>query len=775
LTFVLLGGALLTLLAPPRAVPSVQATTLSATCKGELHYKSQAGLMPAACEQASIVTTRAVVAAADIPFLSPPVDVMVPGWPQVAANVDLIGTPQHELALMSGHNFDPLHDETLQLLTNDGTAFTTLQQIAAGAHAEAVSALDVNLDDRVDIAAGGDGAVVFPQTLSSTAPLTQSVQLLQPGLVDALANGDFSGDLRADLAAVSPLSDSISLWHSTLSGSLLSRTLLFKTDGYSALRIGDFNNDGYDDLAALRGSGYLTDSVQIFLQQGDVFSAALTLSPETGGYLPHSLAAGDVNNDGLDDLVVTAGGEQPNAYLNVYLQGPSGLISTTTTLPAFSLPSAVVIADINHDGQNDVLTSHDGWRTLSIYLQNNSGALSPPLQVSLPYSSRYRPDALTVGDVDGNGSLDIAVVNRDPGLTLLTGASPAPVATILTPPAYATVLPGTLSVSGTASPDSVAVEVRIKGLTSWQPATLSGSSWSAVLPLTDHQRPIVIEARARDASGRYQAPPAQRRVSRSIVCYGLADNDGVDDERDVLTRVDSTTAAVTLVGRTRTDDMKAIAVNADDGRLYAVQHDRLGAIDMLSGLFTPIGPRLGKGKGAAGTRVFDRVMGITFGGDGTLYGVQRRGGSDKADLLFKINPETGLHVPDAFGHGTDYVQITGASVPKDIDDISFNLVDGKLYGIGNHPGRLVVIDTTSGQARSVGLTGVDNLEGLTFTPTRQLLASSGISGPVAKRNVLWEIDQSTGVAAAIGMFSSQRDYEALACLPAGSLLPPSTK
>ena len=170
---------------------------------------------------------------------------------------------------------------------------------------------------------------------------------------------------------------------------------------------------------ALRGAGYASDSVAIFSQDDGAFAAPVLLSPTTGGYLPHSVAVGDVNGDGLDDVVVTAGGNTPDAYLNVFLQGAGGLAATPTTYPAYHLPSAVAIADITHDGREDVVVAHDGWRTLSVYTQNATGTLDSYVVATIPYSSRYRPNALALADFNGDGGLDAAVVGREAGLTTL--------------------------------------------------------------------------------------------------------------------------------------------------------------------------------------------------------------------------------------------------------------------------------------------------------------------------------------------------------------------
>lgn len=479
-----------------------------------LHEKAALGLMPAACEGGAENTLLADAAPAE--FLSAPVNATVGSWAQVLAAANLGGDGRSEAAVLTATNFDPPNDQRLHLFQQDGAALNLLQILPAGSDPAAALALDANLDGRLDVIGALAGDNRLAAFLQDTNYLSDTLALAQPGAPDALASGDFSGDLRPDLAVALPLSDSLRLWQSSSTGLRPSTTQLpFASDGYNALAVGDFNWDDYDDLAALRGSddpgGARRDLVTVFFQRSGTFPVSTTLSPETGGFLPHSLAAGDVNGDGRDDLLVTAGGNMPNAFLNVYLQGPDGLATTPIVLSAYHLPSAVAVADVNHDGREDVVVAHDGWRTISVYPQGADNILRAYQVATVPYSSRYRPDALAVADLNGDGGLDVAAVSRTPGLSVLNNTLGAPTAVITTPEQYATVPPGTLTVSGTTSLGTTGVEVRVRGLSAWTPATLNGTTWSATVALTTTLHSLWVEARA-IAGGRVQAPPAAHRI-----------------------------------------------------------------------------------------------------------------------------------------------------------------------------------------------------------------------------------------------------------------------
>lgn len=281
----------------------------------------------------------------------------------------------------------------------------------------------------------------------------------------------------------------------------------------------------------------------------------------------------------------------------------------------------------------------------------------------------------------------------------------------------------------------------------------------------------------------------------TIICYAVADDGngsgpGQDSgSEDLLTRIDPDDADPatneTSIGTgTGSFNIEASTFKPGTQELFGVDLNQLGTIDITTGVFTGKPSVFGTGDGSAGKIGFSDVDSITFDPDsGTLYGGARVLGEDP-DVLFQIDPATGAHIEDAFGPGTDYVQITPLLNESRLDDLAMDF-DGTLYAISNvggHDDHLVTIDPETGALTDVGATNVNDMEGLTIAPDGRLFGSTGQES--AGGEGLWDIDKATGAATNGRPLDNAGDYESVACLaeagpapspsPSPSVLPTDT-
>lgn len=262
----------------------------------------------------------------------------------------------------------------------------------------------------------------------------------------------------------------------------------------------------------------------------------------------------------------------------------------------------------------------------------------------------------------------------------------------------------------------------------------------------------------------------------NVVCYTVSDDDSPDN-LVVFNRQSGTHEFLGTGLAVGVEDVETISFDIGANTLYAIDADRLGAVDVKTGLWTPAADTLGIGQHPTlGNLAFEDADGMSFDPfSGDLYATCRVVGS--ADVLFKINTATGKHVDGAFGVGQDYLVLSGAGLSLDVDDIAISPIDGRMLGINNDDGSndvLVEINTTTGVMTSLGTitdaasagaaSPLMDVEGFGFTNSGLLVATTGVDGATGLANAAFTIDETTAQATLITNFSIGGDYEACDCL-----------
>jgi hypothetical protein len=147
------------------------------------------------------------------------------------------------------------------------------------------------------------------------------------------------------------------------------------------------------------------------LTRGTTLTFANSATPTMTGLKPGSVVTGDFNNDGNLDMAVA---DATNNLVAVFLGKGDGTFQAGVSYAVGQNPVGLEVADLNNDGKLDLITANQTDNTLSVLLGNGDGSFQKQQVVNFApglFGSRLPPDpsAVAVGDLNGDGNLDLVV------------------------------------------------------------------------------------------------------------------------------------------------------------------------------------------------------------------------------------------------------------------------------------------------------------------------------------------------------------------------------
>jgi len=217
----------------------------------------------------------------------------------------------------------------------------------------------------------------------------------------------------------------------------------------AAVANADLNGNGRADLVI---ANYSDDTVSVLFNTTPPGAATSTFAAQqtfATGNGPRSVATADINGDGKIDLIVTSSDDTISVLLNTTIAGaatPS--FAAAQTFNAFGFgqaPTSVTTADMNGDGKLDLIVSNfccDFNSTVAVLLNTtDAGAISPSFATAQVFDVGSDGRSVFVGDVNGDGSPDLAVVSQidnTVSVLLSTTAPGTTTVTFATPQAFST-------------------------------------------------------------------------------------------------------------------------------------------------------------------------------------------------------------------------------------------------------------------------------------------------------------------------------------------------
>ncbi|MDQ7054865.1 MAG: FG-GAP-like repeat-containing protein [candidate division KSB1 bacterium] len=299
------------------------------------------------------------------------------------------------------------NDDKIAWYKQDATGqFTPRDVFVIAQNARAVHAVDLDDDGDLDVlsASSGDNKIAWYENLGngqfhSYVISSNARQAWDVSVADIDADGDM------DVVSVSFADDKVAYYENDGNQNFteLDLTFFIKNIGPRSLKIADADADGDLDILF---SMFNRDGAAWCINQGAGIFVLPLLVVTNNADGANAVDAADMDGDGDMDVLIASMNDNKFAWYEYAGAEPAlyteHLISTTA-----NNPWDILAADLDQDGDIDVVTASSGDNTIAWY--ENDGNLQFSQHVISTTASQTK--SIHVADVDGDGDLDVLGVD----------------------------------------------------------------------------------------------------------------------------------------------------------------------------------------------------------------------------------------------------------------------------------------------------------------------------------------------------------------------------
>ena len=339
------------------------------------------------------------------------------------AVADVTGDGRADVVTVLGDYGDPVtprgiivYAQTAAGQLDEGTFYPT----ANDSPVMRLSSGDVDGDGAAEVLSGTyDGVQVFHRLPDGTLAAPQYLSGTSGSQVEEIATGDLDGDGHPDVAVTLNGSPYIRIHQADGSYATAAHFQISMSD----LSIADLDGDGRPEVLGTSGGNVVV--LRADPTGWRITTHPVSSSPPAGSGVSAARNV-DVNRDGRPDVVALVRSNDGPPMLATYLQAADGTLQAPTTTPLPSHSETLAVADVNGDGIPDLVTSGTGYAAMVSVLPGLAGGgFGEPASTGLGESLfPTRQGELSIGDLDGDGHPDVALMTRS-GIAVLRNATTA--------------------------------------------------------------------------------------------------------------------------------------------------------------------------------------------------------------------------------------------------------------------------------------------------------------------------------------------------------------
>ena len=347
------------------------------------------------------------------------------------------------------------------LYGNSGGTFQPLQRVGSGGATNNLAAADFDGDGFMDIAYSLNFTNIISVSYGNSNQSFYGIQnYASAGAQTWVTMADFDNDGNLDIATTSNSNSTCSIFLGHGDGTVSDPATYSLADSWN-VNHGDFNGDGNVDLVV---SQYQYAGIWLLTNPGNAAFVSSYISYASGNKsIRENMAVGDVNNDGISDVIIAATndkkfyilyGDSSGAFVKqdawVY---PSGITTCRqgavvdvdndgamdivfacqnlvvlhndgknnfSSMSSYStgVQGGLAVVDVNLDGYADIAVTIENTPSAYLFLNNGSGSFSRSSLVSSPYNLN---DSIYAIDVNKDGYVDLLASSRAKSVVLYLG------------------------------------------------------------------------------------------------------------------------------------------------------------------------------------------------------------------------------------------------------------------------------------------------------------------------------------------------------------------